>query len=75
MPISVEMSIDYRLLPHFEASHRRHAAARDLLPSHWRSDPRPEIQLLNDTWVSLIVRTRQHIEQVAGGPWHVPGGG
>jgi hypothetical protein len=58
------MSVDYRLLPHFEASSRRFAAARESLPRHWRSDPRPEMQLLNDTWVNLIARTRAHIEQI-----------
>ena len=65
MPMKEAMSVDYRLLPRFEASCRRHAAARDSLPAHWRSDPRPEVQLLNETWVNLIARTREHIEQIA----------
>ena len=65
MPMREAMSVDYRLLPRFEASCRRYAAARESLPAHWRSDPRPEVQMLNDTWVSLIARTREHIEQIA----------
>jgi hypothetical protein len=59
------MSVDYRLLAHFESSCRRHAAARRLLPPSWRSDPRPEMQLLNDIWVDVIARARGHIEQIA----------
>jgi hypothetical protein len=59
------MSVDYRLLGHFEASCQRHAAARELLPARWRSDPRPEAQLLNDIWVNLIARTREHIEEIS----------
>jgi len=59
------MSVDYSLLGHFEDSRRRHETARAALPAHWRSDPRPEIQDVNDLWVSVMVRAREHLEQVA----------
>jgi hypothetical protein len=59
------MAVDYSLLGHFEDSRRRHETARAALPAQWRSDPRPEIQLVNDLWVSVIVRAREHIEHVA----------
>jgi hypothetical protein len=68
MPMKEEMSVDYRLVPHFEASRRRYAAARELLPERWRSDPRPEMQLLNDTWVSVIARAREHIDEITRSP-------
>ena len=58
------MSIDYRLLERFETSHKRHEAARLLLPEHWRSDPRPEAQTINDLWVSVIVRASEQQEEV-----------
>lgn len=50
------MSIDYRLLPHFQASSDRYEAARQALPQHWRTDPRPEAQYLNELWVEMIAR-------------------
>jgi hypothetical protein len=59
------MSVDYRLLAHFEASRERYAAARELVPARWQSDPRPEQQLLNDIWVNVIARTREHIDRIA----------
>jgi hypothetical protein len=58
------VAVDYSLLERFEASRRRHEAAREALPAQWRSDPRPEVQLINDLWVGLVVRAREHIEQV-----------
>jgi len=48
------MSVDYRLLPRFEASRKRYEAARRVLPAHWRNDPRPEAQIINDHWVGVI---------------------
>ncbi len=58
------MSIDYRLLERFEASRQRHAAARQLLPAHWQSDPRPEAQTINEHWVSVIVRACEQQDEV-----------
>jgi hypothetical protein len=59
------VTVDYSLLQRFEESSARHQAARDLLPAHWRSDTRPEAQLINDLWVSVIVRAHKHLEYVA----------
>jgi hypothetical protein len=51
------MSVDYRLLPHFEASRTRLEAARRALPENWRADPRPEAQVMNEYWVGLLARS------------------
>jgi hypothetical protein len=59
------VTVDYRLLPRFESSTRRHEAARDALPERWRSDPRPEAQLVNEIYVALVARTRAHIEEIS----------
>jgi hypothetical protein len=63
------VTVDYRLLPRFTASCRRHEDARNGLPESWRSDPRPEVQLLNEIYVELVARARGHIEEIsAPGP-------
>jgi len=51
------MSIDYRLLAHFEESRSRFEAARRALPENWRSDPRHEAQVMNEYWVGLLARS------------------
>ena len=48
------MSVDYRLLARFEASCQRLEAARRALPEHWRTDPRPEAQIINEHWAQVI---------------------
>ncbi len=50
------MSVEYRLLDRFEASRQRHAAARRALPERWRTDPRPEAQIMNEHRVRVIVQ-------------------
>jgi len=59
------MSVDYRLLRRFAASRRFHEDARRALPVRWQSDPRPEAQLYNEVWVSVVARARCHIEEIA----------
>lgn len=59
------MSVDYRLLTHFQASQDRHEAARRALPERWRSDPRTEVQNANELWVSAVVRAREHQDRLA----------
>jgi hypothetical protein len=59
------VTVDYRLLPRFEASRRRHEDARAALPERWRSDPRPEAQLINEIYVALVARARAHIEEIS----------
>jgi acyl-CoA reductase-like NAD-dependent aldehyde dehydrogenase len=59
------MAVDYRLLPTFQASRRRHDAARRALPDRWRSDPRPEVQAINDNWVAAVARAREHLDRIA----------
>ena len=67
------MSVDYRLLERFQDSRRRQEAAREALPERWRSDPRPEVQAINDLWVSVVARAREHEERLgsvsASLPW------
>jgi hypothetical protein len=53
------MNVDYRLLPHFLASRKRLEAARRVLPHHWRTDPRPEAQTINEHWVAVIARAAE----------------
>jgi len=53
------MNVDYRLLPRFEASRRRLAAARLVLPEHWRVDRRPEARIINEHWVAVIARAAE----------------
>lgn len=66
LPIHTSMSVDYRLLPHFEASRTRHEAARRVLPEHWRSDPRPEAQMINEHWVDVFVRATEARDALSG---------
>jgi len=58
-------NIDYRLLERFEASRRRFAAARLALPEHWRTDPRPEAQFMNEHWVTVIAEAAEHEDRRA----------
>ncbi len=60
------MSVDYRLLPRFEASQKRHEAARRALPDRWRDDPRPEAQFINELWVNVIAQAWEQHEQLSG---------
>ena len=55
----------YRLLAGFEASRDRYETARRALPERWRADRRPAVQEANDLWVSVIVRIREHQDQIA----------
>ncbi len=59
------MAVDYRLLARFEANRERYEAARKALPARWRSDRRPEAQVINDLWVDVIARTHEHLERLA----------
>jgi hypothetical protein len=65
IPIAITMSIDYSLLEHFESSRRREAARR-ALPEHWRRDPRPEAQIMNEHWVTVIAQAAERRESHAG---------
>jgi len=59
------MSVDDRLFARFQASRDRHEAARRALPERWLADPRPQVQHVNDLWVSAIVRAREHQDRIA----------
>ena len=61
------MSVDYTLLSVFAESRRRHEQARKALPERWRTDPRPEVQLINDLWIEVHARARQHIDELHNG--------
>jgi hypothetical protein len=56
------MSVDYRLLAYFQASRDRYEAARRALPQHWLTDPRPEVQYLNELWVNMMARAEDQNE-------------
>jgi hypothetical protein len=60
------MSVDYRFVNRFKASPQRLAAARRLLPEHWRTDPRPEARIINEHWARVIAQETR-VEAVAGG--------
>jgi hypothetical protein len=60
----IPMSVDFSLLDHFEASCRREAARR-ALPEHWRRDPRPEAQIINEHWVNVIAQASERRERSA----------
>lgn len=62
------MSVDYRLLERFEASRRRFEAARELLPEPWRDDPRDEVQLINERWITVLAQAREQQERLAQEP-------
>jgi hypothetical protein len=66
------MNVDYRLLARFEASRDRYEAARRSLPEQWRADPRREVQDINDLRISVIVRAREHLDQIAADYMHRP---
>ena len=61
------MDIDYSLLERFETSRRRYEAARLALPEHWRTDPRPEAQVINEHWVSVMVRACDARDKLTAG--------
>ncbi len=61
------MGVDYTLLPVFVESRRRREEARKALPERWRTDPRPEVQLVNDLRVEAHARARQHIDELVNG--------
>jgi hypothetical protein len=59
------VTVDYRLLPSFEASRQRHHAAREALPARWRVDPRPAVQDINESWVAAVVRVHEQLDRIA----------
>jgi hypothetical protein len=61
------MSVDYRLLEHFQASWERFEAARRALPEPWRQDARPDVQSANERWVTAVARAREHIDSIDSG--------
>ena len=66
------MSVDYRLLDRFEASRQRNEAAWRALPRRWRSDPRPEAQIMNEHWVNVILEASDDHEQPSERPSTAP---
>jgi hypothetical protein len=65
---SEPVSVDYRLLSHFEASHERLEKARRALPERWRTDPRPEAKIINDHWIRVIARAAEQAQRIANRP-------
>jgi hypothetical protein len=65
LPMGGNMAVDYTLLPVFAESRRLSEAARRALPEQWRTDPRPEVQLVNELRADLHARARQHIDELA----------
>jgi hypothetical protein len=60
------VTVDYRLLPHFNASRARLDEVRRSLPAAWREDGRPGAQDANERWVEVRAKARKHLELVEG---------
>jgi hypothetical protein len=56
------MSVDTRLLGRWQRELDARQRARSALPKRWRTDPRPEMQQVSDTYVELLaVEMRQNV--------------
>ena len=53
------MTVDYRLLPKWEASQHRHAQTRRALPASWQNDVGSVAQVANESWVRLHVLPKE----------------
>lgn len=49
------MTVDTRLLGHWQNEQAARRRARNSLPPRWRVDPRPEMKEVNETFVESMV--------------------
>ena len=53
------VSVDRRLLNHWQREQVARRKARAALPAQWRNDPRPEMHQVVDVYVELVAAERQ----------------
>jgi len=53
------VSVDSRLLDHWQREQVARRSARAALPARWRNDPRPEMHQVVDVYVELLAAERQ----------------
>ena len=53
------VSVDNRLLEHWQRAQVARRSARAALPARWRNDPRPEMHQVVDVYVELLAAERQ----------------
>jgi hypothetical protein len=53
------VSVDTRLLSHWQREQVARRRARAALPARWRNDPRPEMDKVVDLYVELLAAERQ----------------
>ena len=51
--------IDDRLLDHWERENAARARLRDSLPSSWRNDPRPNMDVVRELYIEAMLRLKQ----------------
>jgi hypothetical protein len=51
--------IDDRLLGHWERETAARARLRDSLPTSWRNDPRPDMDIVRELYIEAMLRLKQ----------------
>jgi hypothetical protein len=51
--------IDDRLLEHWERETAARARLRDSLPTSWRNDPRPDMDVVRELYIEAMLRLKQ----------------
>jgi hypothetical protein len=51
--------IDDRLLAHWERESATRARLRDSLPASWRTDPRPNMDVVRELYIEAMLRLKQ----------------
>jgi hypothetical protein len=51
--------IDDRLLGHWERETAARARLRDSLPTSWRNDPRPDMDVVRELYIEAMLRLKQ----------------
>jgi hypothetical protein len=64
MPICHPVPVDTSLLRQWKRQQAARIGARNTLPSSWRDDPRPEMQVVTDAYVELLARIKQQKQHV-----------
>jgi hypothetical protein len=63
-PITIDVSVDYRLRQRFETRRRHHELLQRA--EAMRSDPRREIRELGDRWLEVLQRAHRQLERMGG---------
>ena len=62
MPISTGMTVDRRLLGHWNREQAARRQGRQHLPSAWQNDTRPEMRAVLDVYVEMLARIKHQKE-------------